>query len=63
MHTTTDGYSWTKAKGTRKGGLRCRGVVVPAEKRSADKVYGVIVIGAGYAGLRAARDLTTSSEC
>lgn len=63
MNTTTDGYSWTEAQGTVKGGLKCRGVIKPAEHLSTrPKTYDVIVVGAGYAGLRAARDLATSSR-
>lgn len=63
MLNTSDGYSWTSATGTRKGGLKCRGVVSPPKKlkNAAQSQYDVIVIGAGYAGLAAARDLATSS--
>ena len=57
---TQDGYSWTAASGMRKGGLLCRGVIEPSEKSTtpAGHVYDAIVIGAGYAGLMAARDMT-----
>jgi NADPH-dependent 2,4-dienoyl-CoA reductase/sulfur reductase-like enzyme len=62
MSTTNDGYTWTKSQGTKQGGLKCRGTVYPPEKRnSCPDTYDVIVIGAGYAGLRAARDLATYS--
>lgn len=63
MQKTADGYSWTNDTGTRKGGLKCRGVVHPTKKlqTSAQHHYDVIVVGAGYAGLAAARDLATSS--
>lgn len=61
--TTTDGYSWTPASGTKKGNLRCRGVISPAEQGASEqKTYDAIVIGAGYAGLAAARDLATSNR-
>jgi len=65
MLKTADGYSWTNATGTRKGGLKCKGVVNPPKKlnNAAQGQYDVIVIGAGYAGLAAARDLATSSAC
>lgn len=63
MKTTSDGYTWTPEQGTRKGGLKCRGSIYPPEKRSSrPDTYDVIVVGAGYAGLRAARDLCTYSE-
>lgn len=61
---TQDGYSWTEPSGMRKGGLRCRGVVDPSETRKAPAghVYDAIVIGAGYAGLMAAREMTDRGE-
>lgn len=39
--------------------MHCRGVIQPAEKRTAPEgfIYDTIIIGAGYAGLVAARDL------
>lgn len=57
---TQDGYSWTAASGMRKGGLRCRGVIEPSGKRTtpAGHLHDAIIIGAGYAGLMAARDMT-----
>ncbi|KAI9927548.1 hypothetical protein ASPWEDRAFT_186881 [Aspergillus wentii DTO 134E9] len=60
MTKTTDGYSWTAATGVTSGNLHCKGVVEPAERRNAPvgHVYDAIVIGAGYSGLMAARDLT-----
>ncbi|PLB49690.1 FAD/NAD(P)-binding domain-containing protein [Aspergillus steynii IBT 23096] len=60
MPTTADGYSWRKETGIKKGGLSCRGVIEPQEKYTAPTghIFDAIVIGAGYSGLRAARDLT-----
>lgn len=61
MPTTRDGYSWHKYSNTvEKGNLECRGVIIPPEKQSAPAghVYDAIVIGAGYSGLMAARDMT-----
>lgn len=62
--TTNDGYSWTPDNGTRKGGFKCKGVITPSRKLKSlpGKHHDAIVIGAGYAGLAAARDLATSSE-
>lgn len=62
MDTTSDGYSWSESTGTVKGGLKCRGVVTPARKVTANGTFDVIIVGAGYAGLAAARDLATSSK-
>ncbi|KAJ5380095.1 amine oxidase [Penicillium cataractarum] len=60
LKKTQDGYSWTGATGVRKGGLRCRGVIEPSEKVTtpAGYIHDAIVIGAGYAGLMAAREMT-----
>lgn len=65
MPTTQDGYSWHKHSSTvKKGNLECRGVIIPPEKRSAPAghIYDVIVIGAGYSGLMAARDMVDCGE-
>lgn len=61
---TLDGYTWTRATGVVKGNLRCRGVIEPSDNRTAPAghVYDVIVIGAGYAGLIATRDLAEQGE-
>lgn len=61
---TTDGATWTQSAGLRKG-LPTIGVVEPAKLNTDagdDYVYDAIVIGAGYAGLTATRDLTTQGE-
>lgn len=56
---TAEGYSWTPQVGIRQGGLKCEGVVSPPNKLSGSEawIYDAIIIGAGYAGLCAARDL------
>jgi NADPH-dependent 2,4-dienoyl-CoA reductase/sulfur reductase-like enzyme len=58
-HKTTDGYSWEKRTGVVRG-LNTDAVVTPqrASVNASSKVYDVVVIGAGYAGLCAARDLS-----
>lgn len=65
MKATTDGFSWREESGMERGGLRCRGVVHPRERNAAPAghLFDVIVIGAGYSGLRAARDLTDYGRC
>ena len=62
MVYSTEGFTWTPSGG-RRDGLQTIGAIVPpthtAESQPEDDVYDVIVIGAGYAGLVAARDLAT----
>ncbi|ATY62709.1 amine oxidase [Cordyceps militaris] len=54
---TVDGYTWEPATGVVKG-LQTDAVVKPAQSLgSKDNIYDAVVIGAGYAGLAAARDL------
>jgi NADPH-dependent 2,4-dienoyl-CoA reductase/sulfur reductase-like enzyme len=58
--TTRDGFTWTP-EGGLKPGLPCKGAINPPEKNLPEngEVSDVIVLGAGYAGLVAARDLST----
>lgn len=61
---TVDGYIYTK-NGGLVSGLRTYGVIQPESNvRNVDKsnVWEAIVIGAGYAGLIAARDLVKAGE-
>ena len=60
---TVDAYTWTQEGGLQKGGLKCEGVISPTTSRHApqNSVYDVVVIGAGYAGLSAARNLVNMS--
>ncbi|KAJ5097069.1 amine oxidase [Penicillium angulare] len=57
---TQEGYSWTGSTGVRKGGLPCKGVVEPSTRigSPAGHIHDAIVVGAGYAGLMAAREMT-----
>lgn len=60
QHQSQEGYEWTDKDGL-KHGLPTLGAIRPASKiQGRDDVYDVIVIGAGYAGLTAVRDLTLS---
>lgn len=57
-----EGYQWTQKDGLRSG-LATMGVVKPASNIDVsavtqDALFDAVVIGAGYAGLTAARDLT-----
>ncbi|CAH0004390.1 unnamed protein product [Clonostachys byssicola] len=58
MPFSTDGYRWTPEEGL-KTGVPTDAVIVPQSLNiDADTVYDAIVVGAGYAGLRATRDLS-----
>lgn len=61
---SNDGHTYTKENGLVSG-LRTYGVIQPEYKiRQADEdnVWDAIVIGAGYAGLIAARDIVKGGE-
>jgi NADPH-dependent 2,4-dienoyl-CoA reductase/sulfur reductase-like enzyme len=61
--TSRDGYQWTPSKGLQKG-VPSIGVIQPASNihGQEDTVYDAIILGAGYAGLTAARDLTVAGR-
>lgn len=61
-HTSRDGYQWTPTAGLQAG-IPSLGVIKPETTASIqDGVYDVAVIGAGYTGLTATRDLTGSGH-
>lgn len=61
---TAEGYTWTSKDGIRQGGLKCEGVISPVSNISdgQEEVYDVVVVGAGYTGLSAARDVATAGK-
>ncbi|GKZ27990.1 hypothetical protein AbraCBS73388_008220, partial [Aspergillus brasiliensis] len=63
-YKTAEAYTWSRQEGLKHGGFVCKGVVMPPLhlKAPVDHLYDVIVIGAGYAGLAAARDLTNAGR-
>ncbi|OQE39174.1 hypothetical protein PENCOP_c007G04102 [Penicillium coprophilum] len=63
MVYSSDGFSWTPSTG-RQEGLPTIGVVEPSSHSTQpeDDIHDVIVIGAGYAGLVASRDLATQGK-
>lgn len=60
MAFTREGFQWTPTSGLQQG-LPCEGVIQPPEMiQKPGQVFDVLVIGAGYTGLTAARDLTAT---
>lgn len=55
--TSKDGYTWTNDEGL-KAGIPCIGMIEPQTNVGNDSshTYDVIIVGAGYCGLTAARD-------
>ncbi|KIX95210.1 uncharacterized protein Z520_09126 [Fonsecaea multimorphosa CBS 102226] len=59
-HDSREGFHWTKKDGLKRG-LPSSSVIQPGTNLQAhNNVYDTTIIGAGYTGLTAARDLTTS---
>lgn len=59
---TRDGYQWTAENGLTQGVPTIGLIQPPFNTAGEDRKYDVIVIGAGYAALTAARDATTSGR-
>ncbi|KAF3070916.1 Monoamine oxidase N [Daldinia childiae] len=61
-HTTRDGFHWTREGGLAAGVPSVSVVQPPSNLISTDQKdpYDAVIIGAGYAGLTAARDLSTA---
>jgi NADPH-dependent 2,4-dienoyl-CoA reductase/sulfur reductase-like enzyme len=58
--TSSDGYQWTESTGLVKG-VPSIGVIQPSTNiKDEQAIYDVIVVGAGYCGLTAARDAALS---
>jgi hypothetical protein len=58
--TSSDGYQWTESTGLVKG-VPSIGVIQPSTNiQDEQAIYDVIVVGAGYCGLTAARDAALS---
>ena len=56
-----EGHHWTPHGGLQNG-LPSVGVIQPRSNRTSGKVHDVVIIGAGYAGLTAARDLSIAGQ-
>jgi heterodisulfide reductase subunit A-like polyferredoxin len=60
MAKSRDGYHWTVNDGLQQG-IPSIGVIQPASNLcTTEEVFDVLVVGAGYSGLTATRDMTTS---
>jgi heterodisulfide reductase subunit A-like polyferredoxin len=60
MAKSRDGYQWTANDGLQQG-IPSVGVIQPTSNLCAtEELFDVLVIGAGYSGLTAARDMATS---
>ena len=60
--TSRDGYQWTNASGLVRG-VSSIGVIEPASNvKGQNQFYDVIIVGGGYCGLTAARDLAFSGK-
>ncbi|KAF7560410.1 hypothetical protein G7046_g3749 [Stylonectria norvegica] len=56
-----EGHQWTPKEGLQAG-IPSLGVINPPSNRPSDKIHDVVVIGAGYTGLTALRDLTIAGH-
>lgn len=62
MKVSREGWQWTPSSGL-KAGLPSIGVIEPAQNfQSVTETLDVIVVGAGYTGLTAARDTSTNGS-
>lgn len=58
-----DGFSWTKKNGLNAG-IPCIGTInPPSNLKSGETKYDVVIVGAGYCGLTAARDASLAGMC
>jgi hypothetical protein len=58
--TSRDGYQWTEASGLVKGVPSIGVIHPPTNIKDEQRFYDVVVVGAGYCGLTAARDAALS---
>lgn len=62
--TTRDGFYFDNKTSKLHSGLKCKGAVDPTSNTAnTTNEFDVIVIGAGYAGLTACRDLCVAGKC
>lgn len=60
--SSKDGFSWTKAQGLKAGVPTIGAISPPTSLSPNDSNFDVIVVGAGYCGLTAARDASVAGK-
>lgn len=60
--TSRDGYQWTPETGLVQGVPSIGVISPPSNVTPTTRPWDVIVVGAGYSGLTASRDLTVSGK-
>lgn len=61
--TSRDGFQWTPETGLAQGVPSIGVISPPTNISSSSESYDVIVVGGGYSGLTATRDLTVAGMC
>lgn len=60
--TSRDGYQWTPGTGLAQGVPSIGVISPPTIIKSTSGLWDVVVVGAGYSGLTAVRDLTVAGK-
>lgn len=61
--TSRDGYQWTAETGLLQGVPSISVISPPTNISPETRQFDVVVVGAGYSGLTAARDACLAGEC
>jgi len=60
--SSKDGYSWTDSQGLKAGVPTIGAISPPSNLKDSNTKYDVIIVGAGYCGLTAARDASIAGK-